>query len=68
MTTDKLHLNRQDIEKLGNFLSKFPNVDYFTLEQERGSGIGNIIRIQFEYEINNTKGLFISEISGIEGW
>lgn len=67
-TIDKFYLNRKDIEKLNTMLNKFPSVDFFTLEQERGSGIGNIIKISFDLEINGTKGLFTSEVSGVEDW
>jgi hypothetical protein len=68
MTTDKITLNRNDISKIQNLLEKFPDVDFFSLTQESGSGIGCVLTMSFDHSVDNIKGTFTTEINGVEDW
>ncbi len=63
-----MYLNRKDLEKMQDILSKFPEVDHFEINQESGSGIGSVITMKFTYEVNGHLGNFEIEISGVEDW
>jgi hypothetical protein len=61
-------LNRNDMKQIQEILEKFSGVDVFELEQEGGNGIGTILTMTFDQEINGYHGSFKIEISGIENW
>lgn len=68
MTNDNIILHRQDIERITDVLKKFPNVEMFEINQERGSGIGTVLTMSFAEKVNDVQGNFTVEISGIESW
>jgi hypothetical protein len=61
-------LHRNDIERISDILSKFPDVQAFELTQESSSGIGSVTYITFAQDINGYKGSFEVEVSGVESW
>jgi hypothetical protein len=61
-------LNKNDITKIQEVLSKFPEVEYFEINQETGSGIGSVTTMTFTYEVNGYVGQFEIELSGVEDW
>lgn len=61
-------LNRKDIEKIQDVLSRFPDLDVFEIKQDSSSGIGSVISITFSREVNGVRGAFEIEISGVENW
>lgn len=61
-------LHRKDIEKIKEVLDKFPNVEFFEIEQEGNSGIGTCTHITFTQEVNGLTGSFNIEIAGVEDW
>lgn len=63
-----MFLNRKDLEKIHDVLNKFPEVEYFELEQETGSGIGSVTSMLFTQQVNGYTGQFKVEISGVENW
>ncbi len=63
-----MHLNRKDLEKIQDVLAKFPEVEYFEIEQESGSGIGTVLSLLFTQKVNGYPGQFKIEISGVEDW
>ncbi len=63
-----MYLNRKDLEKIQEVLDKFPDVEYFELEQESGSGIGSVTSVLFTQKVNGYPGQFKIEISGVEDW
>ncbi len=68
MSKNSLILNRKELEKIVDIVSQFNNVDRFEISEKRKGGIGSILTITFESELNNTKGEFCIEISGVESW
>jgi len=63
-----MYLNRKDLEKIQDVLAKFPDVEYFELVQDSGSGIGSVTSILFTQKVNEYPGQFKIEISGVEDW
>lgn len=63
-----MYLNRKDLAKIQEVLDKFPDVEYFELEQESGSGIGSVTSMLFTQKVNGYPGQFKIEIAGVEDW
>ncbi len=63
-----MFLNKNDLVKMQEVLEKFPEVDFFEVNQESGSGIGSVTTMTFTYEVNGYLGNFEIEIAGVEDW
>lgn len=63
-----MFLNKTDIKKIQAVLDKFPEVDSFKLELDNSSGIGSIVTMTFDNKVNDIRGSFKVEISGVEDW
>lgn len=63
-----MFLNRKDLDKINAVLSQFPLVDVFQIEQDNSNGIGSTTTIKFDYEVNQVRGVFLTELSGVEDW
>jgi len=61
-------LHRKDIEKIKEVLEKFPEAETFELTYENSSGIGAIVTMIFNHEVNGVRGSFEIEIAGVEDW
>lgn len=61
-------LHRKEIEKIKEVLEKFPDVEVFELEQTGNNGIGTILSMTFAQEVNDMRGSFEVEITGVEDW
>ncbi len=61
-------LHSKDIEKIQEVLEKFPGVEIFEIDSDNSSGIGAIITMTFDYEVNGMRGNFRVEISGVDNW
>lgn len=68
MSKNSLILSRKELEKIVDIVSQFNDVDRFEITEKRKSGIGSILTLTFESELNSTKGEFSVEISGVESW
>ena len=68
MTTANIILHRADIERIADVLKKFSDVDMFELTQEGGNGIGTVLSMTFSEKVNDLRGSFTVEISGVESW
>lgn len=65
---DNMFLHRNDITKIQNILEKFPNISSFEINHDNSSGIGSIVTMTFNHQIEDIQGSFTVEISGIESW
>jgi len=61
-------LHKKDIEKIQEILVKFPDVETFEIDSDSSSGIGAIVTMSFDYAVNDVRGSFKVEISGVENW
>ena len=44
---NQFSLNRKQVEKLAKMAEKFPDVEWFTLEESNSSGIGPTVVVKF---------------------
>ena len=67
---NKIHLTRQELDKINNVLHKLfgDNETTFILTEESSSGIGSILTLSCDYLIDNIKTTLNVEISGVETW
>jgi len=65
---DNMILLRKDITQIQNILDKFPNISSFEINQDNSSGIGSVVTMTFDHQIEDIQGSFTVEISGIESW
>lgn len=63
-----MYLHRKDIEKIVEVLEKFPDLHTFELVHDNSSGIGSYVAIRFDHNVNDVKGTFEVEVSGVEDW
>lgn len=63
-----MYLCKEEVEKILEVMSKFPNAKNFMLEQDNSSGIGAVTSLTVFTEINGCEGEFKIEISGSENW
>lgn len=60
--------HKKDLEKIQDVLKKFPDAETFEITCDHSSGIGAVVTMTFDYEINGLKGSFSVEISGVGDW
>lgn len=63
-----MYLHRDDIEKINEVMSKFPEADTFELLQDNSSGIGSHTTMIVHTTINDVEGKFEVVISSVENW
>lgn len=63
-----MYLHRDDIEKIKEVLSKFPDSDSCEVLQDASSGIGLHTTMAVHTEINGVEGKFEVVISSVENW
>ncbi len=63
-----MYLYRKDIEKIQEVLAKFPDVETFEIDSDNSSGIGAVVTMTFDHEVNGMRGNFRIEISGVDNW
>jgi hypothetical protein len=51
----KIRLTREDINSINEVIAKFPEVDMFYLHEHGHSGIGCLLNLDFETDVNNLK-------------
>jgi hypothetical protein len=62
-------LNRKQINKLIEIATKFPDVEWFTLTDDRSSGIGPTIKVKFNLFGDDDKDIdTIVDITDVSTW
>jgi len=64
----QIKLSRDDITKIDDFLSDFPEVTSVILTEDSKGCLGSIITASVETKVYNHKGIFSIEISGVQDW
>jgi hypothetical protein len=62
-----INLSIEDIDKIRMICGDL-DIDHFTLEQDCGSGIGNVLTLTYNTELKNYAAVIKIEISGVENW
>jgi hypothetical protein len=64
----KINLSRDDLQKITSVLQSFPDVNFFELKQYGQSGIGSLLDISFNTEVNSVTGKLTVSISNESSW
>ena len=63
-----MYIRKEEIEKILSVMEEFPDAKTYKLKQDNTSGIGSILVLEMEMELNNRKAIVGVEISGVETW
>jgi len=63
-----MKITKNEVERILEVISQFPEVDQFELDQDNSSGIGSLTTLIVDTTINGIKGKFTIEISNLEDW
>ena len=68
--SNKIYLSREDLDKIQNILSRIlgDQDKMVSLTEERVSGIGSVLTLSFDYNVDGIPGKYSTEISGVETW
>jgi hypothetical protein len=62
-------LNRKQVNKLIEIATKFPDVEWFTLTDDRSSGIGPTIKVKFNLFSDDDKDIdTVVDITDVSTW
>lgn len=48
----QVSLHRDDLSSIQEFVHKYPNVDFLTIDVDSSSGIGSIVKVSINTEVN----------------
>lgn len=63
-----MYLHKEDLEKILEIVSEFPDVETFQVESDTSSGIGAVVTLTVTTTINGRLADVTYEISGVENW
>jgi len=63
-----MKITKNEVERILEVISQFPEIDQFELDQDNSSGIGSLTTLIVDTTINGIKGKFTIEISNLEDW
>ncbi len=63
-----MYITRSDIDKIQTVMEEFPNARWYKLESDNSSGIGSIMTLSMDMDINGRKSIVTVEIAGVEDW
>jgi hypothetical protein len=65
---NKVHLHRDDVETILQFIKKYPEVEYVTVTSDSSSGIGAIIDASINTVINGDVVTLVKHIVDESSW
>ena len=63
-----MYINKEEVKKILSVMEEFPDARSYKLEADNTSGIGSILTLTMDMDINNHKAIVKVEISGVENW
>jgi len=63
-----MYINKEEVQKILSVMEEFPDARSYKLEADNSSGIGSILTLTLDMDINNRKALVKIEIAGVEVW
>ena len=63
-----MYINRTEVEKILAVMDEFPDAKWYKLEADNSSGIGSILTLTMDMDINGRNAKVTVEISGVESW
>lgn len=65
---NKVHLHRDDVETILQFIKKYPEVEYVTVTSDSSSGIGAIIDASINTVINGDVVTLVKHVVDESSW
>lgn len=63
-----IKLKRQELKKILDFYSKFPDNENFIIRESKSNGLGTVCTISTEATLEGAKGTFQVELWGPDSW
>jgi hypothetical protein len=63
-----MYITKEEIEKILSVMEEFPDARSYELKNDNSSGIGSILTLTMDMDINNRRSLVTVEIAGVENW
>lgn len=63
-----MYITKQEVEKILAVMEEFPDARSYKLEADGSSGIGSILTLTLDMDINNRPAKVLIEIAGVEVW
>ncbi len=63
-----MYITKQEVEKILAVMNEFDDARSYRLEADNSSGIGSILTLNMDTDINNRPATVKVDISGVESW
>lgn len=63
-----MYIKIDEVKKILNVMEEFPNARSYRLEADNSSGIGSILTLTMDMDINNRPAKVKVDIAGVETW
>ena len=63
-----MYITKQEVEKILTVMEEFPDAKSYKLTNDNSSGIGSIMNLTMQMEINGRNAHVTVEIAGVENW
>jgi len=63
-----MYITKEEVEKILTVMEEFPDARTYKLEADNSSGIGSILTLTMNMEINGRNANVRVDISGVENW
>jgi hypothetical protein len=63
-----MYITKQEAEKILAVMNEFPDARSYRLESDNSSGIGSIVTLTMDMDINGRSAKVVVEIAGVETW
>lgn len=63
-----MYITKEEVEKILTVMEEFPDARSYLLQSDNSSGIGSIMTLTMDMDINDRKAFVKVDISGVESW
>lgn len=63
-----MYITKQEVEKILTVMEEFDDARSYKLEADNSSGIGSVLTLTMDMDINNRLATVKVDISGVENW
>ena len=63
-----MYITKKEVEKILAVMNEFPDAKNYKLKSDNSSGIGSVLTLTMEMEINERNAHVTVEIAGVEDW
>ena len=63
-----MYITKKEVEKILAVMEEFPDAKNYKLEADNSSGIGSILTLTMNMDINGRNANVTVEIAGVENW